>query len=142
MRPGDAPVTVGGVARQSLTAHVPAGPGPAAAGERRWLAAVVLVAATGYVMVAPTTGPYPHVLPPVRLVLAIVACAPLVALRRWPLPLVAFAATVTGLVIATGGTALPFGVMLGLTVYLVASRLPRRLSIPVTVSAAVIIGAG
>jgi signal transduction histidine kinase len=141
MRPAYAPVTVGGVARESLAAPVPVGPGPAAPGERRWLATVVLAACTGYVMVALAVGPY---LPqqPARLVIAIVACGPLVALRRWPVPLVAVAATANGLVMASGKAWLPLGVMLGLAGYLAASRMPRRRSIPVAVAAAAVLAAG
>ena len=141
MRPAYAPVTVGGVARESLAAHVPVGPGPAAPGERRWLATVVLAACAGYVMVALAVGPY---LPerPMRLVIAIVACGPLVALRRWPVPLVAVAATANGLVMAGGKAWLPLGVMLGLAGYLAASRMPRRRSIPVAVAAAAVLAAG
>lgn len=114
---------------------------PAAPGERRWLATVVLAACTGYVMLALAAGPYPHA-PPLRLGVAIIACGPLVALRRWPLPLVWFAAAASGLLMAVGKESLPFGVMLGLAVYLVSSRLPRRLSIPVTLTVAMVLGAG
>jgi signal transduction histidine kinase len=146
MRPVDAPITVGGVARESVAAPapagpVPAGPGRAEPGERRWLAALVLAACTGYVMFALAAGPYPDA-QPVRLVFAIVACGLLIAVRRRLLPLLAVAAVATGLVIATGKASLPFGIMLGLAVYLVASRMPRRQSIPLALATALVIGTG
>jgi signal transduction histidine kinase len=119
-------------------------------GERRWLATVAFAAFTGYVMVALAIGPYPHAigpypaaigshagLPPLRLALAVVAGGPImVALRRWLLPLVAVAAAATGLMMATGGPPATYSVLLGVAVYLMASRVPRRRSIPVTVAVA------
>jgi signal transduction histidine kinase len=141
MRPADAPVTVGAVTRESLAGPVPAGHGLAVVSERPWLAAIVFAGCTALVMVALVAGPYPHAQGG-RLGLAVVASGPLVALRRWPLPLVAVVAVATGLLMATGSATLPFGIMLGLAVYLMASRVPRPWSIRVAVAAGMVIGAG
>jgi signal transduction histidine kinase len=111
-------------------------------GERRWLATVAIVGCAGYVMLALAAGPYPHA-PPVRMGIAVAAAGPLMmAFRRWPLPLAAVTATATAVMTAVGRPPLPFGVLVGLAVYLVASRMPRRWSIPATVAVAAIVGAG
>jgi signal transduction histidine kinase len=63
-----------------------------------------------------------------------------VALRRWPLPVLA-AATVANAMVMVGAQApLPFGIMLGVASYLAASRLPRRLSIPAVLTSAAALG--
>ena len=49
--------------------------------------------------------------------------------------------TVNALVMASGNSTLPFGIMLGLASYLVASRLPRRTSIATILITATILGA-
>jgi signal transduction histidine kinase len=135
MRPVGVPVTVGGVTRES-----PAGPGPVAP-ERPRLATGVFAVCTGLVMVTLAAGPFPRAVG-ARVVLAVAACCLLLAIRRWPLPLVAFVTTVTALLMATGKAPFPIDVMLGLAVYLMASRVPRRLSIRVTVAAGVVLAAG
>ncbi|MGA7835194.1 MAG: sensor histidine kinase, partial [Acidimicrobiales bacterium] len=61
-------------------------------------------------------------------------------LRRWPLPVMAASAVAAALVVAAGVAPLPLAVVLGLAAYLVSSQLPRRLSIPVTLAAAAVIG--
>jgi signal transduction histidine kinase len=140
MRSAGAPVTVGGVATQSPAASAPVGPGPAAPGEHRWLAAVALAACVVLVSLALAAGPFPHA-QPVRLSFAIVACAPLVALRRRPLPLLVLAVAVNALFLATGKASFPLSVVLGVAMYLVASSLPRRRSIAVAVTAVAVLGA-
>ena len=72
--------------------------------------------------------------------LALVACGPMLLLRRWPLPVLAAAVAAAVVVIASGAAPLPLAVLLGLATYLVSSRLTRRISILVTIVAAVTIG--
>ena len=50
------------------------------------------------------------------------------------------AAAANGLVMAQGSASLPFGVMLGLALYLVASRPPRRVSIRAAATTATALG--
>jgi len=106
----------------------------------RWSASVVLAAGAGLALLTLAAGPYSRV-PGRGVVLALLVCGPIVALRRWPLPVLAVAAAATGVVIAAGNAPLPFGIMLGLAVYLVASRLPRRWSVPAAVATAAALGA-
>jgi len=79
--------------------------------------------------------PYPNGRGPRRLV-ALLLCGTIAALRRWPLPVLAVAAGANGLAMA-----LPFGFVLGLAVFFVASRMPRRWSVPAAVVAAAGLGA-
>jgi signal transduction histidine kinase len=75
-----------------------------------------------------------------RLVLAWGACASILLLRRWPLPVLAAAAGANVLVIAVGNVLLPFVIVLGLASYLAASRVPRRVSIPAAGAIAAALG--
>lgn len=68
------------------------------------------------------------------------ACVPIVALRRWPLPVLAVAAGATVVEMAWGSASLALGAMLGLATYFAAARLPRRLSIRVGVAVAAALG--
>ncbi len=77
-----------------------------------------------------------------RVPLAIVACCLIVALQRWPSPMLAVMAAAVGMVMAAGGASLPFGLMLGVAVYLAASKLPRRTSIRAAVTVAAVLAAG
>jgi signal transduction histidine kinase len=113
--------------------------GPAAFRERQWLVTVVLAACAGLAIAALAIGPYPHERGP-RLMLAFLLCSPILLLRRWPAPVLALAAVAAGLTIALGNVPLPLTVTLGLATYFVASRLPRRVSVPVAVTAAAILG--
>jgi signal transduction histidine kinase len=60
--------------------------------------------------------------------------------RRWPLPVLAGAVAAAGFAITRGTAPLPLVVLLWLATYVVASKLPRRLSIPVTLAAGAVIG--
>jgi len=106
-----------------------------ALGERRWSASVVLAAGAGLALLALAVGPLSHA-PGRGLVLALLVCGPIVALRRWPLPVLAVAAAATAVVTTAGNASLPFGLMLGLAVYFVASQLPRRWSVPAAMATA------
>ena len=105
----------------------------------QWLAGAMLTLCAALITLALTGGPYPHERGQ-RLILAFVFCAPIVALRRWPLPVLAAVTAVNAIVMARGNAPLPFGIMLGLAAYLAASRLPRRVSIPAAAASAAALG--
>jgi len=107
--------------------------------ERRSRAVVVLAALVGLAAIVLALGAHPNEGGP-RLTLALVACGPMLLLRRWPLPVLAIAVVAAAVVIASGAAPLPLAVVLGLATYLVSSQLPRRLSIPATLAAASAIG--
>jgi len=87
------------------------------------------------------SGQYPHQLGQ-RLLLALVACGPIVALRRWPMPALAVATAASALFIgASGVESLPLGIMTGLALYFAASRLPRRESIRAALATAGVLAA-
>src|SRR5580693_6249384 len=90
-------------------------------------------------MLTLAAGPYSHA-PHNGVFLALLVCGPIVALRRWPLPVLAVTAAATGMVMAAGNASVPFGLMLGLAVYFVASQLPRRRSVPAAVATAAALG--
>jgi len=69
------------------------------------------------------------------------ARGPTALVRSWPLLVMAAAVTASCVLIATGTAPLPVLVLLALGTYLVASRLPRRVSIPAAAAAAVALGA-
>jgi signal transduction histidine kinase len=141
MRCADTDVTVNGVARNHLAGDLSRGHPPAALSERQWSASVVLAACAGLTLLTlAAAGPYSHA-PRNGLVLAFLVCGPILLLRRWPLPVLAFTASATAVVMAAGNAPLPFGIMVGLAVYLVASRLPRRWSVPAAVVTAAALGA-
>jgi signal transduction histidine kinase len=107
--------------------------------EPQWSASVVLAAGAGLVLLTLAVGPLSHA-PGRGLVPALLVCGPIVALRRWPLPVLAVAAAATAVVMAAGNAPLPFGLMLGLAVYFVASRLPRRWSVPAALATVAALG--
>ena len=90
-------------------------------------------------MLALTAGPYPRHLGQ-RLLLAGVVLAPVLLLRRWPLPVLAATTAANVLLITTGVAPLPFGIMLGVASYFAAARLPRRVSIRAAVISAAAVG--
>jgi signal transduction histidine kinase len=140
MRSANLLVTVGRVARIH-TADAPPGPPAAASTDGQRLAAALLAVCAALILLAVSAGPGPHG-PYERLALASVLCAPILLLRRWPLPVLAVVTAVNALAIAEGGAALPLGIILGLASYLAASRMPRRISIAAaTISAAALGGA-
>ncbi len=120
-------------------AERPLGPARPAFHESRRLATGVLAACAGMSALAIAAVPYPA--RGQKLLLALVACALIVALRRWPTPLLAVATTAAAVGIASGTASLPFGISLGLAVYLTASRLPKRVSIRAALAAAAALGA-
>jgi signal transduction histidine kinase len=99
----------------------------------------VLIACTLLTTLVLALGSYPHDRGQ-RLLLALLVCAPILLLRRWPLPVLAVATAANGLVMALGNAPLPFAIMLGLALYFTASQLPRRVSIRAGVATAVALG--
>ena len=145
MHSADALITVGSVARNSTAQVTLRGPAPAALGQRQWPVVAAFAACAVVIAVASSSGPAPHARGQslfLALVIALVAGAPIAALRRWPVPVlaVAIAADAVAIAVAARSAPLPFGVMLGLASYLVASRLPRRVSIPAVAASAAAIG--
>lgn len=107
--------------------------------DRRAMAVVVLAALVGLAAIVLALGPHPNEGGP-RLTLALLACGPMLLLRRWPLPVLVASVVAAAVVIASGVAPLPLAVVLGLAIYLVSSQLPRRLSIPATLVGATAIG--
>jgi signal transduction histidine kinase len=114
-------------------------PLPASFRKRLWLSAAMLVVCA--VLVAPAVLPAPHAHPGQRLLVLIGVCGLMLALRRWPSPVLVITVTSAALVTASDNASLPVGVLLGLAVYLTASSLPRRTSIRAAVAAAAVLGA-
>ena len=73
--------------------------------------------------------------------IALLACALVVVLRRWPLPVLGVVTAVVWMFTATGAASLPFGILLGLALYFSALRLPRPKSIALALAIAVALGA-
>lgn len=107
--------------------------------EHRSRAVLVLAALVGLAMIVLALGPHPDEGGP-RLTLALLACGPMLLLRRWPLPVLVASVVAAAVVITSGAAPLPLAVVLGLAIYLVSSQLARRLSIPATLAAAAAIG--
>jgi signal transduction histidine kinase len=141
MRSADALVTVGIVARNYVTGSPPPRRLPAASGRLQLLPVAALAALSVLITLNTSAGPKAHD-PAQRLLLVLVVCVPFAALlRRWPLPVLAAATAANAMVMAAGNAMLPLGILLGLTSYFAASRLPRRLSIPAVATAAAALGA-
>jgi signal transduction histidine kinase len=100
----------------------------------------VLAAAAGAVMLTLVAGPGVHQQGG-RLLIALLACVPIVVLRRWPLPVLGVVTVVAGMVTASGSASLPFGILLGLALYFSALGQPRRRSIPLALAVATALGA-
>ena len=111
---------------------------PTGVAESRWLAIVVMAAAAGPVVVAVVAGRWG--LQGGRLVIPLLACVPVVVLRRWPLPVLGVVTAAAGMVTATGFALLPLGVLLGLALFFSALRLPRLRSIVLALGVAAALG--
>ncbi|HUN31926.1 MAG TPA: histidine kinase [Trebonia sp.] len=110
---------------------------PWQAAESQWLVIVALVA-VGAVMDTRVAGP--GIVQNGHLV-QLLACVPVVLLRRWPLPVLGVVTAATGLVTAAGSASLAYGILLGLALYISALRLPRRKSVPLALAVAAVLGA-
>ncbi len=106
---------------------------------RPWQAAVVFLACAQLVTLALAVGSGPHERGQ-RLFLGLLVCGPILLLRRWPRLVLAVAAAANVLVMATGNASLAFGMVLGIALYFVASRLPRPVSIKAAAATAVPLG--
>jgi signal transduction histidine kinase len=117
-------------------AQRPLGPAlPAGLRKRQLLSTISLAVCAVLATVALVSGPYPHPQSQ-RVLLALVACAPIVALRRWPLPgLVVATAGSTLFIAGSGNDSLPLSIVTGLAMYFAASRLPRAMSVRVALAA-------
>jgi signal transduction histidine kinase len=141
MRSGDTLATVGTVAGDQVPDGAPRRHAPLARAERQRLTGAVLAAFAGVAIISLMFGPYPPG-PQPRILVAVVACGPIVWLRRWPLPVLAVAVGAGALLITlSGNLPLVLAAMTGLAVYFVALRGPRRVSIPAAVAAAAVVGA-
>ncbi len=92
--------------------------------ERQWLMLCAVATCLGMAALVLITSNHPHERQQ-RLFLAMLACVPVFALRRWPLPALGLATAAVGLQIATNTVSLPFGVVLGLAGFLVSSTFRR-----------------
>ena len=72
--------------------------------------------------------------------LVLFVCVPVLLLRRWPLSVFAIVVAGTGLVIASGNLVFPIALVLGVSMFVVASYTPRRRSIPAAVAAGSALG--
>ena len=88
---------------------------------------------------------HPHKIadgPAFDLTVAVLACLPIILLRRWPLPLFAVAALIGGAEAALGVVSLPLGGVLALAMYFVAVRLSWRTSACAAAAALLALGGG
>jgi signal transduction histidine kinase len=123
-----------------LAERPPRGPARGASNERPWLAIALLAVCTALATLAIMVTPYPG--RDERVPVAIAACVLIVMLRRWPSVMLAVMAAAIGIVMAAGNASLPFGLVLGVAMYLAASKLPRRTSIRAAVTVGVVLAAG
>ena len=107
--------------------------------ERQMFAVTALATCAAFIGVTLILRTDPHAGGP-RLLLTLLAFGPVLALRRWPLPVHAIAGVATAIGVASGAVALPFSVMLGITAYFIAVQLPRRTSMVVAAGTAAMLG--
>jgi signal transduction histidine kinase len=113
---------------------------PAGVAESQWLAAVVLSAAAGGIMLMMVAGAGGRS-GGGQLLIPLLACVPVVILRRWPLPVLGVATAAAGVVTAVGVASLPLGALLALALYFSALGLPRPRSIALALAVAAVLGA-
>jgi signal transduction histidine kinase len=112
---------------------------PAGVAESQWLAALMLAAAAGAVVLTIAAWLQVNQKGAGQLI-PLLVCLPVVVLRRWPLPVLGVVTAAAAVVTATGKASLPFGVLLGLALYFPALGLPRPRSIALAVAVAVALG--
>jgi signal transduction histidine kinase len=112
---------------------------PAEVAESQWLATVVFAAAAGAVVLTVVAGSGVHQ-EGGRLLIPLLACVPVVVLRRWPLPVLGVVTAAAGMVAALGSALLPFGVLVGLALYFSTLGLPRPRSIALALAVASALG--
>jgi signal transduction histidine kinase len=109
--------------------------------ELRWIAAGVFVVLVGFASIAPLVGRFPNG-HGARLLLTLPACALILLLRRWSLPVLAISAVGTAVLVATGVAALQISAMLGVAAYVAGSGSRRSYSIPTVLASALLLGGG
>ncbi|MBV9794921.1 MAG: hypothetical protein JO016_13395 [Actinobacteria bacterium] len=112
---------------------------PAGVAQSQWLAAVVLAAAAGTVVLTIAAWLQVNQEGAAQLI-PLLVCLPVVVLRRWPLPVLTVVTVAAGVVTATGKASLPFGVMVGLASYFAVLGLPRPRSVVLAVTVAAALG--
>ena len=127
------------MANDSLAGATSRPPALAKLSERQWFTVCALAACTALTALTLVLGTHPGERGQ-RFALALLACGPILLLRRWPLPALAAATAATAIAMVQGAISLPLGVVLGLTAYLTASRLPRRQSLCVSVATVAALG--
>jgi len=108
--------------------------------ERQWLPTIVLAAAAGGLLLTVMTreaGPGGGRL----LIPMLLACVPIVLLRRWPLPVLGAVTVAAGIGTLWGFASLALGILLGLALYFSVLRLPRFRSIVLAITIAAALGA-
>jgi signal transduction histidine kinase len=111
--------------------------------ERQWFVAAVGLTGAALALFVLTQQPLHHGVRVGVVRFLLLACAPVVLLRRWPLQVFAATAAVTAAALATEAVAsFPVGIVLGLAAYAAASRLPRNRSLQAVSAAAVALGIG
>jgi signal transduction histidine kinase len=121
--------TVTSVSREEAGEEELRRPWVADVGGPLWLLGVAMLVVAGLASVSLFLGVHPHDRGQ-RLVVALLACGVVILLRRWPRTLLLLATTATAFEIGFGNASVPFGIMIGVATYFVASRLPRESSIP------------
>ena len=76
----------------------------------------------------------------VEIALLVLACAPILLRRRWPIPVLAVVTAATSALTADDRSPLVLIVMVVLASYMVADRVPRRWSVPALVGAEAVLG--
>jgi signal transduction histidine kinase len=112
---------------------------PAGVAESQWLATVALAAIAGAVLLTMVAGPGVHQRGG-RLLIPLLACIPVIVLRRWPLPVLGVATAAAGIVVAWGSASFSFGVLVGLALYFSVLGLPRPRSIALALAVAAALG--
>ncbi len=134
------PVTVTAMARPDPAGRPPRPPA-AAASERGRLGVLLAVTVALMALLTVSAGPHATLGGP-KLLPTLAVCVPIVALRRWPLPVLAATTVATAVLVASGAAALPFSLAIGLAMYGTAASRPRRVSIPAAAAAAAGLSAG
>jgi signal transduction histidine kinase len=127
------------VANDSLAGTPPTPPALARLSEHQWFALCALATCAALAVLTVALGPHPHERGQ-HLLLVLLTCGPILALRRWPLPTLPIAVAVTSFDMASGDASFPLVILLGFTGYLAASRLERRQSIRVGIAMAAALG--